>query len=99
MARATHVYSIGHVATMIGESLDLIEVVTSNSDNIPYGEMIRVHDGTEEGITTLTDLGVESLQELLADIRTWDGGIHQFLIDEQCDQAIIERITAREAKA
>lgn len=98
MARTTHVYAIGHVATMIGESLDLIEVVTSNSDNIPYGEMIHVHDGTEVGITTLTDFGIESLQELLADIRTWKGGIRQFLIGEQCDPDLIKRIMAHEVK-
>jgi len=45
MARATHVYAIDHVAKMIGESRELIEVVSWNSDNIDYGEMIHVHDG------------------------------------------------------
>jgi hypothetical protein len=84
MARVTHVYSIGQVATMIGESLELIEAVSWNSDNIDYGEMIHVHDGTEESITTFTDRGIESLQEFLADVRTWNGGIRQFLIDQQC---------------
>ena len=43
--------------------------------------MIHVQDGTEEGITTFTDRGIESLQEFLADVRTWNGGIRQFLID------------------
>jgi len=28
----------------------------------------------------------------------WDGGIHQFLIDEQCDPVMAERIMADEAK-
>lgn len=96
MARTTHVYAIDHLATMIGESLDLVQVITSNSDNIPYGEMIHVHDGAEESITSLTDLGVESLQELLADIRTWEGGIRHFLIGEQCDPDLIQRIMASE---
>ena len=45
MARATHVYAIDHVAKMIGESRELIEVVSWNSDNIDYGEMIRNHPG------------------------------------------------------
>ena len=98
MARVTHVYSIGHVAKLIGESLELIEVVSWNSDNIDYGEMIHVHDGTEEGITTLTDRGIESLQAFLADIRTWNGGIRQFLIDQQCEPDLIERIMAKEQK-
>ena len=98
MARVTHVYGIDHVAKMIGESLELIEVVSWNSDNIDYGEMIHVHDGTEEGITTFTDRGVESLQEFLADVRTWDGGIRQFLIDQQCEPDVIEHIMANRAR-
>lgn len=79
---------------MIGESPELIEITSANSDNIDYGEMIWVDNGTEEGIKTFTDRGIECLQELLADIRTWDGGILEFLRYEQCDPAVIERIMA-----
>jgi hypothetical protein len=75
MARTIHVYTIDHVATLIGENLELLREVASNSDNIDYGEMIHVQDGTEEGITTFTDRGIESLQEFLADVRTWNGSI------------------------
>jgi hypothetical protein len=32
-------------------------------------------------------------------IRTSDGGIRQFLVDEQCDQEKIERIMADEPKS
>ncbi len=99
MARVTHVYTIDNVAKTIGESLELIEVVSWNSDNIDYGEMIHVYDGTDEGITTFTDRGIESLQEFLADVRTWNGGIRQFLIDQQCELDVIERIVANEQKA
>lgn len=98
MARPTYVYSIDHVARMIDESLELIDIVSSNSDNIDYGEMIEVHHGTDESITTFTERGVECLQEFLADIRTWDGGIRQFLIDEQCAPDVVERIMAHEKK-
>ena len=41
MARVTHVYSIDEVARRIGESLELIELIRWNDDNIDYGEMIR----------------------------------------------------------
>ena len=71
-------------------------MVSWNSDDIDFGEMIHVHDGTEEGTTTFTDRGIESLQELLADVRTWRGGIRQFLIDRQCEPDVIERIMANE---
>jgi len=79
-----------------GPNLELVQVVTANSDNIDYGEMIYVDDGTEEGIKTLSDRGIECLQELLADIRTWPGGIIQFLRDEECDPDLIQRIMADE---
>lgn len=99
MARVTHVYTIEHVAKTIGENLELIEVVSWSSDNIDYGEMIHVHDGTDEGITTFTDRGIESLREFLVDVRTWNGGTRQFLIDQKCEHDLIERIMANERES
>ncbi|MCJ9674427.1 MULTISPECIES: hypothetical protein [unclassified Neorhizobium] len=99
MARPTQVYTIDYVATLIGENIELIRQIASNSDNIDYGEVIHAHDGSEEGITTFTDRGIESLQEFLADIRTRDRGVRQFLIDEQCDPERIERIVADQPKS
>lgn len=98
-ARSTHVYTIEDVATLIGENLELIQEVARNSHNIDYGEMIHGHDGSEEVNPTFTDRGIESLQEFLADIRAREGGIRQFLVDEQCDQEKIERIMADEPKS
>lgn len=99
MARPTHVYTIEYVATLIGENLELLQEIASNSDNIDYGEMIHVGDGTDEGITTFTDRGIESLGEFLADVRTWEGGIRQFLEDCECDPEMIERVMADEPKS
>jgi hypothetical protein len=99
MARPTNVYTIEYVATLIGENLELLEEIASNSDNIDYGEMIYVYDGTDEGSTTFTDRGIESLQEFLADVRSWEGGVRQFLLDEQCNPEKIERIMADERKS
>ena len=99
MARATHVYT--HRPRRDDDRREPRadpRRSAGNSDNIDYGEMIHVHDGTEEGITTFTDRGIESLQEFLADVRTWDGGIRQFLIDQQCEPDVIERIMANEPK-
>ncbi|PJN92381.1 hypothetical protein CNY89_30215, partial [Amaricoccus sp. HAR-UPW-R2A-40] len=67
------------VAKSIGENRELIELISSNPDNIDYGEMIHVDTDGRSGITTVTDRGVESLLEFLADVRTWEGGIRQFL--------------------
>lgn len=98
MARTTQVYSIDHVAKLIGENLELLEEITSNPDNIDYGEMIHVHNGTEDGVTAFTDRGIECLRDLLADIRTRDDGIREFLADQQCDPDLIERIMPDELK-
>jgi hypothetical protein len=57
-----------------------------------------VRDGSEDGTKDLTENGIDDLQNLLADIRTWDGGIRQLLVDEQCDPEMIERIMADEVK-
>ncbi len=74
MARVTHAQSIGEVAKTIGENLELLQVVTANSDNIDYGEMIWVDDGTEEGIKTLSDRGIECLVQRRGD-ATANGGV------------------------
>lgn len=98
MARYMHIYTIKEVAGMIGENLELLEEITANPDNITEGQMFYVSDGSEHGTTGLTEDGVNELQELLADIRTWDGGIREFLLTEQCDPEITERILADETK-
>ena len=41
MARVTHVHTIVEVAKRIGENLELIEVVSANSDNIDDGDLDR----------------------------------------------------------
>ncbi len=83
---------------MVGENLELIEEVTANSDNISEGELLYVRDGSEYATKGLTENGVDDLQNLLADIRTWDGGIRQFLVDDQCDPDVVERVMADEMK-
>ncbi len=99
MARETTFYSLAHVATMFGENRELLEVVAANPDDIDYGEMIHIIDGTEEGITAFTARGIESLQEFLQDVRSWPGGIRQFLIDQERNPDLIERIVADEPKS
>lgn len=98
MARSRVIYTLKEVAGMIGENLELIEEVTANSDNIAEGELVYVRDGSEDGTKGLTENGVDDLRDLLANIRTWDGAIRQFLLDERCDPEMIERVMADEAK-
>lgn len=98
MGRDTHIRAIGDVAEMIGEAPELLEQIAANSENIDYGEMIYVSTGPSEGFTAFTSRGIESLQEFIADVRTWPGGMRQFLIDDMCDPAIIEKIMAKEPR-
>ena len=90
--------TIAVAAKHLGENVDLVEHILSNSDNVDYADLMHVDDGSEEGITVITGRGVEAVEELLADIRTWPGGIRQFLIDDRCDPETLELIMADEAK-
>ncbi|MGP3711320.1 hypothetical protein ACS5UA_10710 [Brucella sp. RRSP16] len=98
MARSRFVYTLSQVASMISENLELIEEITANFDNISEGELVYVSDGSEDGTEGLTPNGIEELQSLLADIRTWDGGIREFLVETQCDPEITDRIMVNEMK-
>ncbi len=98
MARSRFIYTLRQVAGMIGENLELIEEVTANPDNISEGELVYVSDGSEDGRKGLTPNGIEELQSLLADIRTWDGGIREFLAETQFDPEITDRIMVDEMK-
>ena len=98
MGRDTCICAIDYVAKRIGENLELLEEIAGDSDNIDYGEMIDVVTGPDEAITAFTSRGIENLQEFLADIRTWQGGMRQFLIEQNCNPAMIERIMADELR-
>ncbi|MCY1359400.1 hypothetical protein D9M69_459690 [compost metagenome] len=41
MARSKTIYALNEVADMIGENLELLEEVTSNSDTIAEGELVH----------------------------------------------------------
>lgn len=51
MACLPHIYTIDDVATMTGENLELLKKIATNYDNIDYGKMVHVHNGTEGGTT------------------------------------------------
>ena len=98
MGRDTCICAIDYVAKRIGENLELLEEIAGNSGNIGYSEMIDVVIGLDKAIIAFTSRGIENLQEFLADIRTWQGGMRQFLIEQNCNPAMIERIMADELR-
>ncbi|WP_376776067.1 hypothetical protein [Rhizobium populisoli] len=50
---------------MIGENLELLQEIAANSDNIDYGKMVNVHNGSEEGTTGFTKRGIKRLKSSL----------------------------------
>jgi hypothetical protein len=99
MSNRGGLFTIAVAAKRLGENVDLVDHILSNSDNVDYGDLTHIDDGSEDGITAVTGRGIESVKELLADIRTWPGGIRQFLIDDHCDPETVECIMADEANA
>ena len=61
--------------------------------------MIQIYNGTDKSLTAFADRGGEGLQEFLADLRTWDGGIRKFPLDEQCEPDVLKRIMDYEKTA
>lgn len=54
MAAVTHVRTINYVATILGEDVELLEDIISNSDNFNYGDIVSVYAKAEETITAVT---------------------------------------------
>jgi len=98
MRRNSYICTIDYVAKRIGENLELLEEIAANPDNIEYGEMIDVATGPDEAIIALTNRGLENLQEFITDVRTSQGGMRQFLSEQNCDPAMIKRILADELR-
>ena len=67
MAAITRVYTIGHVAEMIGEDEDWLEGIAIDME--PEDGRLIVWGIGEDGITAFTDFGVENLQQIIKDLR------------------------------
>lgn len=93
MARETQFYSLKAAAAQLGEDEDLIDELTTNSDNIDYGELIYVATGTDEGIRALSSRGIECVEELLDELRESPGGVAQYLEEWRADPALIAKIS------
>jgi len=95
MATITYVFTINHVAEMLGEDVELLQVMVRNSDNLTYGNIISVVTGDDEAITALTDDGIDELNQMLSTARrspeTWNEFLDSFVDDEE----LIARVKAK----
>ncbi|MCG5487412.1 MAG: hypothetical protein KK482_27695 [Sinorhizobium meliloti] len=87
MATITYVFTINHVAEMLGEDLELLQAIVRNSDNLTYGNIISVVTGDDEAMTTLTDDGIDELNQMLSTARrspeAWNESLDSFVGDEE----------------
>jgi hypothetical protein len=67
MATITYVFTLSHVAEMLGEDLELLQAIVSNSDNLTYGSIISVIEGDDASVTALTDDGIDELTRMLSE--------------------------------
>lgn len=94
MPAITYICTLDYVAKMMDEDLKLLEAIVWNDDNLTYSSIIRVHTGTYETITALTDDGIEELTDMLRDARITTERWHQFLDDFVHDAELVVRIKA-----
>jgi hypothetical protein len=67
VAAITRVYTIGLVAERLGEDEDWLDDLANDMD-FENGRL-TVHGSDDDGVTALTDFGVENLQQIIADLR------------------------------
>ncbi|ASQ06538.1 hypothetical protein GOB13_28660 [Sinorhizobium meliloti] len=95
MATVTYVFTINHVAKKLGEDPELLQAIVSNDDNLSYGSIISVYDGTDEALTALTDDGDDELRQMLAHVRRTADERNDFLEAFVDDEELIARIKAK----
>ena len=87
MTAVTHVRTLGYVARMLDEDVQLLEAIVSNDDNLTYGAIISVYTGPNEAITALADHGVKELTGMLSEARlttqSWRDFLDAFVDDPE----------------
>ena len=95
MATVTHICTLDHVAKMLGEDPEILEVILDTDDNLIYGSVISVYRGPDKPTTALTDGGIEELRDMIRDARITPQSWHQFLDDFVDDPDLVARIKAQ----
>ena len=67
MAAISAVFTLGHVAKMLGEDEDWLHDLSINM--FPEDGCLWVHRVGEDGVPAFTEYGIECLQQIIADER------------------------------
>jgi hypothetical protein len=95
MATVTRVFTLDYVAEMLGEDLELLQAIVSNSDNLTYGNIISVVHGDDARIIALTDDGIDELEQMLVWARRTTAEWNDFLDTFVDDKELVARIKAK----
>jgi hypothetical protein len=72
LAASTAVFTINHVAKLLGEDEDWLHELSI--DMFPEDGCLHVYGVGEDGITAFTEYGIECLKQIIADERA-DGSV------------------------
>jgi|GEM_PF-1049754 len=80
MACESSFSTIDLVAEMINEDPDLLRQISVEME--PEGGCVTIYGKNDESIITLSDFGIETLVNLLKEIRSQPGGLKEYLATE-----------------
>ncbi|MCV6603163.1 MAG: hypothetical protein OIF54_16650 [Cohaesibacter sp.] len=92
MARTTFVVTMKRVAEILEEDLEFLLKIVANDDNLSYGNIIDIEDGSDNSNIALTNDGLEELRQMLIDARSSEEEWGIFLRDFIADPEIIARV-------
>src|SRR5690606_10823437 len=87
--------TLSYVAEMLEEDVDLLRAVIRNDDNLTYGSIISIYDGTDVSNPALTDDGVDELSDMLSSARRSKEAWHSFLEDFVDDEEVAARVKSK----
>ncbi|TLP41905.1 hypothetical protein FDK21_20355 [Cohaesibacter sp. CAU 1516] len=98
MAKTRFVLTMERVAEILEEDLEFLQKIVTNDDNLSYGNIVDIEDGSDNSNIALTSDGLEELQQMLIDARSSEEEWEIFLQDFIADPEIIARVKAKKLR-
>lgn len=96
MPRLGALQSIDRVAEVLGVDVELLEELAVEMDDADGHHTVWLED--DDSLTVLTDFGVETIANLLEEIRTQPGGTRAFLSRAGLSEQTVNRIMINEPR-
>lgn len=98
MAKTRFVLTMERVAEILEEDLEFLQKIVANRDNLSYGNIIDIEDGSDDSNIALTTDGMEELRQMLIDARSSQEEWDIFLRDFIGDPEIIARVKNKKTR-